>query len=107
MRSASRGRKPDGSEGSRDGPPAGDQIRQLAEEDGQEQAAGKGRPQEKIGGRMERQLFEQMYQGQAPWDIGRAQPSIVKLEAAGQIPGSVLDVGCGTGDNALYLASQG
>jgi len=23
---------------------------------------------------MDRQLFEQMYQGQAPWDIGQAQP---------------------------------
>ena len=56
---------------------------------------------------MERQLFEQMYQGQAPWDIGRPQPSIVSLQAAGQIRGSVLDVGCGTGDNALFLASQG
>jgi cyclopropane fatty-acyl-phospholipid synthase-like methyltransferase len=56
---------------------------------------------------MERQLFEQMYQGQAPWDIGRPQPSIVDLEASGQIHGSVLDVGCGTGDNALFLASRG
>jgi SAM-dependent methyltransferase len=56
---------------------------------------------------MERELFEQMYQGQAPWDIGRPQPSIVNLQASGQILGSVLDVGCGTGDNALFLASQG
>jgi SAM-dependent methyltransferase len=56
---------------------------------------------------MERQLFEQMYQGHAPWDIGGAQPSIVKLAETGQIRGSVLDVGCGTGDNALYLAAKG
>jgi ubiquinone/menaquinone biosynthesis C-methylase UbiE len=56
---------------------------------------------------MERERFEQMYQGQAPWDIGGPQPSIERLEAAGQIHGSVLDVGCGTGDNALFLASRG
>jgi ubiquinone/menaquinone biosynthesis C-methylase UbiE len=56
---------------------------------------------------MERQLFEQMYAGLAPWDIGRAQRAIVDLAEAGEIRGSVLDVGCGTGDNALYLASKG
>ena len=56
---------------------------------------------------MDRELFEQMYQGQAPWDIGRPQPAIVKLAEAGKIRGSVLDVGCGTGENVLYLAAQG
>ena len=56
---------------------------------------------------MERQLFEQMYTGLAPWDIGRAQRAIVERTEAGEIRGSVLDVGCGTGDNALYLATKG
>jgi SAM-dependent methyltransferase len=56
---------------------------------------------------MEQQLFEQMYQGQAPWDTGRAQPDIVKLAESGKIGGSVLDVGCGTGENLLYLADRG
>lgn len=56
---------------------------------------------------MDQQLFEQMYQGQAPWDTGRPQPTIVKLAEAGQIRGSVLDVGCGTGENLLYLAARG
>ncbi len=55
---------------------------------------------------MDQQPFEQMYQGQAPWDTGRPQPAIVKLAEAGQIRGSVLDVGCGTGENVLYLAGQ-
>jgi 2-polyprenyl-3-methyl-5-hydroxy-6-metoxy-1,4-benzoquinol methylase len=41
-----------------------------------------------------------------PWDIGRPQKEIVQLEQAGEIVGSVLDVGCGTGENALYLAAQ-
>ena len=55
---------------------------------------------------MEHERFEQMYQGQAPWDTGRPQPAIIKLAEAGQIRGSVLDVGCGTGENVLYLAAQ-
>ena len=56
---------------------------------------------------MENQRFEQMYQGQAPWDTGRPQPAIVRLAEAGQIRGAVLDAGCGTGENALFLAGQG
>ena len=56
---------------------------------------------------MEKQLFEQMYQGQAPWDTGRPQPEIVKLAESGKVSGSVLDVGCGTGEHELYLAAQG
>jgi cyclopropane fatty-acyl-phospholipid synthase-like methyltransferase len=59
------------------------------------------------GNFMDREQFEQMYQGQAPWDTGRPQPAIVKLAEAGQIRGSVLDVGCGTGENLLFLASRG
>ncbi len=56
---------------------------------------------------MDQQLFEQMYQGQAPWDTGRPQPAIIELAEAGQIRGLVLDVGCGTGENLLYLAGKG
>jgi SAM-dependent methyltransferase len=53
--------------------------------------------------------FETSYQEQtpAPWDIPGPQPAIVGLEEAGKIQGSVLDAGCGTGENALYLASRG
>ena len=52
--------------------------------------------------------FEATYQaGHAPWDIGRPQPEIVTLAAEGEIVGDVLDGGCGTGENALYLASLG
>ena len=55
----------------------------------------------------EKQMFEQVYQGQAPWDTGRPQPAIIKLAEAGQVRGSVLDAGCGTGENVLYLAARG
>ena len=51
--------------------------------------------------------FESIYHGDAPWDIGHPQKEYIQLEQAGEIVGSVLDVGCGTGDNALYLAEQG
>ena len=51
--------------------------------------------------------FESIYRGEAPWDIGRHQKEYIQLEQAGEIVGSVLDIGCGTGENALYLAAQG
>jgi cyclopropane fatty-acyl-phospholipid synthase-like methyltransferase len=56
---------------------------------------------------MDRERFESIYQGQAPWDIPSPQPAIVGLEEAGAIRGAVLDAGCGTGENALYLAARG
>jgi len=55
-----------------------------------------------------RRDFEASYRdGDAPWDIGRPQAEIVALAEAGLVVGSVLDIGCGTGENALYLAGRG
>ncbi len=51
--------------------------------------------------------FDSAYQGTPPWDIGRPQREFVALAEAGSITGSVLDVGCGTGENALFLAEGG
>lgn len=45
--------------------------------------------------------------GPAPWDVGRPQPAVVRLADEGAFAGAVLDAGCGTGDNALHLASLG
>lgn len=53
----------------------------------------------------DRATFESMYAGKAPWDIGR--PQKVFIEAADQVQGSVLDAGCGTGENALFFANRG
>lgn len=40
-----------------------------------------------------------------PWDIGTPQQTFVDI--ADQITGSVLDAGCGTGENGLFFASRG
>jgi ubiquinone/menaquinone biosynthesis C-methylase UbiE len=45
--------------------------------------------------------------GPAPWDLGRPQPAIVRVASTGGITGAVLDAGCGTGENALHVASLG
>jgi SAM-dependent methyltransferase len=52
--------------------------------------------------------FEVAYrEGTPPWDIGRPQPEVVRLAEDGDVVGDVLDVGCGTGENALFLAGRG
>src|SRR5262245_30616582 len=45
--------------------------------------------------------------GPAPWDVGQPQPAIARLASEGGIAGAVLDAGCGTGENALHVASPG
>ncbi len=53
----------------------------------------------------DRSSFENLYAGQPRWEIGRPQKAI--LDVADQITGWVLDAGCGSGENALFLASRG
>ncbi len=53
----------------------------------------------------DRSSFENLYAGQPRWEIGRPQKAL--LAVADRITGSVLDAGCGTGENALFLASRG
>ncbi|TWP46279.1 class I SAM-dependent methyltransferase [Lentzea tibetensis] len=61
--------------------------------------------------------YEGFYRGQplvdgvpntgVPWDIGAPQPVVVRLADEGRFRGEVLDAGCGTGDNAKFLAARG
>jgi SAM-dependent methyltransferase len=54
------------------------------------------------------QSWDASYHGEpAPWDIGRPQPAVVRLASEGGFAGAVLDAGCGTGENALHVASLG
>ncbi|MFJ4650707.1 class I SAM-dependent methyltransferase [Nocardia sp. NPDC088792] len=60
------------------------------------------------------EFFETAYRNRRPddrglagWDIGRPQTAVIELEEAGEIGGEVLDIGCGSGENALYLVARG
>ncbi len=45
--------------------------------------------------------------GAAPWRTGRPQPALQRAADAGLVRGRVLDVGCGSGENALLFAERG
>ncbi len=52
--------------------------------------------------------WEEAYKNKPPWDIGRPQPAFVELVRTGELKKSTtLDAGCGTGENALFLAENG
>jgi SAM-dependent methyltransferase len=45
--------------------------------------------------------------GDSPWEIHQPQTAIIKLVEQGFFHGEVLDIGCGIGDNAAYIAKHG
>ena len=53
--------------------------------------------------------FEERYQtGDLPWDHGTVDCNLIDTIECGDIqPCKALDIGCGTGDNAIWLAAQG
>ncbi len=54
-------------------------------------------------------FFDLWYRfGKPPWIIDQAQPDLIAAAEKGEVCGpTVLDVGCGDGYNAIYLASRG
>jgi SAM-dependent methyltransferase len=66
---------------------------------------------EKLGRRLAKIFspddFYEQYSGPPPWEIGRPQSAMRDLAEAGAFRGRVLEVGCGTGEQALLAAAQG
>lgn len=60
---------------------------------------------EKQSATIDRTMFQSIYAGQPRWEIGRPQKAL--LDVADRVTGSILDSGCGTGENALFFASRG
>jgi SAM-dependent methyltransferase len=53
-------------------------------------------------------LWDLAYLWRAPWDIGGPRPELVRLVESGELePCRAIDLGCGIGENAIYLAQQG
>jgi SAM-dependent methyltransferase len=54
------------------------------------------------------QSFEERYaKGEIPWDLGRADANLVSVVDAWPIKSCrALDIGCGTGDNSIWLARR-
>ena len=51
--------------------------------------------------------FEEEYEGQAPWDVGKPQKYFVDTFADSLPQSPVLDIGCGTGDLSIFVAQLG
>jgi 2-polyprenyl-3-methyl-5-hydroxy-6-metoxy-1,4-benzoquinol methylase len=44
--------------------------------------------------------------GDSLWEIHRPQSVVIKLVEQGLFQGEVLDIGCGIGDNAIYIGTH-
>ncbi|WP_373511266.1 class I SAM-dependent methyltransferase [Persicitalea sp.] len=68
-----------------------------------------GNAQHSLGSRLQKFYFNLSYRfGFAEWDVNKPQPDLIRLVEEGKIAGkTILDIGCGSGDNAIYLAQKG
>lgn len=60
----------------------------------------------RFGGDLEA-FFRAVYEGPAPWDIGGPQPALAQLIADFPLQEPVLDVGSGSGDLSIWIATLG
>ena len=51
-------------------------------------------------------FFDLAYRGTPPWDIGRPRKEFTELVLTGEITGSVLDIGCGSGEPAVFFTKE-
>jgi SAM-dependent methyltransferase len=55
----------------------------------------------------ERRFQERYASGDTPWDIGKPDINLIQtVTAIGLGPCKALDIGCGTGDNSIWLAQK-
>ena len=54
-----------------------------------------------------KEAFDKSYDGVPPWEIGKPQPEMIAQLNAGHANGTVIDVGCGTGELTLEMAKRG
>lgn len=53
-------------------------------------------------------IYDLLYRGRPPWEIDEPRAGLVQQVESGLIePCRAIDLGCGTGDNAIFLAQQG